>query len=86
MYRQIKEIEFFEQKAQKVMSVLNDSINMNIDNLAKEAEIESEEITAIVQNLQKSQYIELGRYDHVHISKYGRKIQSGEINVGYGPI
>ncbi|NIV43136.1 MAG: hypothetical protein GWN11_03495 [Candidatus Dadabacteria bacterium] len=86
MYRQLKEIEFFEQKAQKVMSVLNDSINMNIDNLAKEVEIESEEINEIVQNLRKSQYIELGSYDHVHISKYGRKIQSGEINVGYGPI
>ncbi len=86
MYRQLSEIDSYEHKASKVMNVLSESVNMNIENLAKEADISRAEISEIVKNLEKSQYIELESRDHVHISKYGRKINNGEINVGYGPI
>ncbi|HSG31160.1 MAG TPA: hypothetical protein VLB82_06390 [Thermodesulfobacteriota bacterium] len=86
MYRQINEIDSYEYKANKVMNALNDSVNMNIDNLIKETNIDKTEIIQVIENLEKSQYIELESYDHVHISKYGRKINNGEINVGYGPI
>ncbi len=86
MYRQMSEIASYEYKASKVMNILSESVNMNIENLAKETNLEKEEIMHVIENLEKSQYVELSSYDHVHISKYGRKINNGEINVGYGPI
>ncbi len=86
MFRNVKEIESYEHKASKVMNILSESVNINIENLVKETELSRSEISEIVKALEKSQYIELSSHDHVHISKYGRKINNGEINVGYGPI
>lgn len=86
MYRHTNEIDHYEDKAKKVMNLLSSAVNMNMDNLARETEMDMNEINEILINLQKSQYIEMGKYDHVQISKYGRKINNGEINVGYGPI
>lgn len=86
MYRHTNEIDHYEHKAKKVMNLLSSAVNMNMDNLARETEMDRNEINEIIMNLQKSQYIEMEKYDHVHISKYGRKINNGEINIGYGPI
>ena len=87
MYRLEKEIDQYEFKAKNILNNLDKSAtDKEIEELALETGLDTEEISTIIHYLNRSQYIEINRENHISISSYGRMINNGEINVGYAPL
>lgn len=87
MYRVAIEIDQYEFKVKDILNKLNNSSgNKGVDELALETGLTKDEITAIVHYLTRPQYIERKGQERISISRYGKMINSGEINVGYAPL
>jgi len=87
MYKVDPEIEQYEFKVKNILNNLdNSATDKEIKELALETGLPTDEISTIVHYLNRSQYIEIDRENHISISRYGRMINNGEINIGYAPL
>lgn len=87
MYKVDPEIEQYEFKVKNILNNLdNSATDKEIKELALETGLHTDEISTIVHYLNRSQYIEIDRENHISISRYGRMINNGEINIGYAPL